>query len=349
MRWVSFYAWIASGRLTQALGKERSETGSDQFSSAGFWRTLGLALTWCIPPRDIRLFGLIEAPATAADFVYDHEVHAYHGLRSEALGVKRSSLRHLQDKSALSEVLTAQGVPMVPTVLSIAQGDNQSFVSRLSSDTKVFCKMRSGNQGRGAFAAWHQDGRWVGQTFQGKPLETIEALELAWRSLLKLDDALIQPYLINHPELESLALDAQTVTIRLISTWDQATVKTLLAILEIPTHRDPETQSTLYAILPIDAETGQVMPWPKAPPLPAKAQEAAATVLALLTSSWRIPFWEALVESSFKAHGVFPDVRSIAWDWAVTPEGPRLLEGNTGWGASVPQRLLGGFLKDGKI
>jgi hypothetical protein len=57
-----------------------------------------------------------------------------------------------------------------------------------------------------------------------------------------------------------------------------------------------------------------------------------------------VPHWQALVAASLAAHRQFPDVCAIAWDWIITPEGPLLLEGNTGWGTATPQLILGGFL-----
>ncbi len=35
---------------------------------------------------------------------------------------------------------------------------------------------------------------------------------------------------------------------------------------------------------------------------------------------------------------------ALETDWVITPDGPRLLEGNTGWAMAIPQMLLGGFL-----
>jgi hypothetical protein len=55
-----------------------------------------------------------------------------------------------------------------------------------------------------------------------------------------------------------------------------------------------------------------------------------------------------LVIASERAHAVFPDVWAIAWDWVLTPEGPVLLEGNSGWGTTLPQRLEGGLLRHGE-
>ena len=349
VRWVFYYAWITSWRSAQLWKMQESLGLSTRSALEGFAKGLYLALAWCIPPGDARRFGLFESPDQATDFVYDHEVHAYHDLRNQPRGCQKASLRLLQDKSALSDFLIAQGIPMAPIIAVIPRGDVRPLSALISSDGVFFCKMRSGNQGRGAFTAWRERGCWKGRTFHGQVLETPESVESVWRSLLMLDDALIQPYLMNHPDLAALAFDQQTVTIRLISTWDSDGLSCLLSTLEVPTHSDAKTQTTLYTILPIRSDTGQVVSWPNERPLPAQAQEATQQILNKIPQGWAIPHWHALVEASFKAHATFPDIRSIAWDWAITPEGPRLLEGNSGWGASLPQQRLGGFLRDGII
>lgn len=62
-----------------------------------------------------------------------------------------------------------------------------------------------------------------------------------------------------------------------------------------------------------------------------------------------VPRWHELADYTHQAHATFPDIRAIAWDWVITPAGPVLLEGNVGWGAAMPQLMLGGFLRDGQI
>ena len=58
-----------------------------------------------------------------------------------------------------------------------------------------------------------------------------------------------------------------------------------------------------------------------------------------------ISFWEEIRESALAAHERFRDVYAIAWDYVITPDGPFLLEGNTGWGTRTVQLFHGGLLK----
>ena len=52
--------------------------------------------------------------------------------------------------------------------------------------------------------------------------------------------------------------------------------------------------------------------------------------------------YEATVKSALIAHGLFPQMFAVAWDIALTELGPVFLEGNTGFGATVPQWVSGG-------
>ncbi|SLN52463.1 hypothetical protein ROA7450_02634 [Roseovarius albus] len=56
-----------------------------------------------------------------------------------------------------------------------------------------------------------------------------------------------------------------------------------------------------------------------------------------------MPFWTETVAMCLQAAKSFPNVRSIAWDVAVTEEGPLIVEGNTQWDVHVPQMLLKGY------
>lgn len=53
-----------------------------------------------------------------------------------------------------------------------------------------------------------------------------------------------------------------------------------------------------------------------------------------------IPYFEEAKDLSIRAHRVFPDMKSIGWDIAITPSGPVIIEGNDDWDVILPQKLL---------
>lgn len=345
LRWVAYGAWRESWWAVRHFGPDVADREGLSLWTQ-WWRTLALALTWCIPPEDVYYFGLIRRPVMALDYVYDHETAAYHRWCSIPLGLTESSLNLLRDKSALAEKLSAEGIPMVSTLAKIPRGAADSLESRmLVSIPRVFCKSRFGSRGEGAFSVWRTESGLMGRCLNGTALPDSAAVEAAWRNLTATDEALIQPCLTNHAALAPLAHGEEAITLRYISCRREGALGCLNASLEVPVGFSPAQGHPVYVILPIDALTGHV----RARPAEMLVQEAgrgrAAQVFDQLSGAGHLPYWQELTSASRKAHEHFPDVWAIAWDWVLTPQGPCLLEGNSSWGTGVPQLLLGGFLE----
>lgn len=56
-----------------------------------------------------------------------------------------------------------------------------------------------------------------------------------------------------------------------------------------------------------------------------------------------IPFYDEAVRLVVRAHRLLPEVSSIGWDVALTPNGPFLIEGNDDWEISLMQIVAGGL------
>ena len=52
---------------------------------------------------------------------------------------------------------------------------------------------------------------------------------------------------------------------------------------------------------------------------------------------FQIPFWEEAKDMCLKAAQKFPEMRFVAWDVAITPDGPTFIEGNSFPSHAVPQ------------
>ncbi|MGZ8915409.1 MAG: sugar-transfer associated ATP-grasp domain-containing protein [Methylobacter sp.] len=343
LRWVGFEAWRSTWRTVRLLGSDIRARDGLSLGQQG-WRTLSLALTWCIPPSDVYRFGLYRDPAAALDFVYGHELLAYHQWRSTERGMTRASMALLQDKHRQTEVLAADGVPMAPILMHVPRRAAVTLADRLKTGQVYFCKTCSGNRGIGAFTVWPTPDGLRGRLLDGAWLESADAVETAWRKLLALDDALIQPRLANHPELAPLAVGEDVITVRFISQWHGHDLNCLSATLEIPVGHDEKSGHPRYVILPISPETGQLRPFPEERLLTEQARLQMLRTWEQCEHGTSLPHWPELVAASYRAHRRFPDIWAIAWDWVITPEGPRLLEGNSGWGMVTPQLLQGGLL-----
>ena len=347
LRWVLFGAWRSTRRVLRRVGPEVCRREGLPLVSQG-WRTLSLALAWCIHPHDVYRFRLYRVPRndldTALDYLYDQELPAYHRWRSGMRGLTQASLVLLQDKRRQTEVLVADGVPLAPILAFVPRGSPSVLASQLGSGQVYFCKTCSGSRGDGAFTVWATSDGLRGRMLDGAPLANTDEVDRAWRALLAQDDALIQPRLANHPELAPLALGEDAITVRFISEWLGGALACRSATLEVPVGHDESSGRPLYAILPIFPETGLLRPFPEDSLLTERARLQMREVWSKWCSGNPLPHWPELSTRSYLAHRRFPDVWAIAWDWVITPEGPRLLEGNAGWGTATLQVLQGGLL-----
>ncbi|GAB6039789.1 sugar-transfer associated ATP-grasp domain-containing protein [Endothiovibrio diazotrophicus] len=343
LRWVGFSGWRAVWRVWRARSGETEARGGLS-RARQLARLVALSLGHGIPPGEVYRYRLLLDPARAWDYVFVPEVAAYHRWRNRGLGGGREAVALLADKPRLDEVLAALGVPTVPTLACVPRGGDAAFSSWLAKGGRLFCKTRSGNRGIGAFTVWRQGEELRGRGFDGQPLSDPAAVELAWRALRGQDDALVQPCLENHPALAPLAVGGDAITLRYISHRLGERVKCLCATLELPAGWDPRRGRPRYLILPVAPDGGGILPLPGGFPLDRAGEERYTAVMEQLAPETPVPHWPELVEACHRAHGRFPQLWAIAWDWVVTPQGPRLLEGNSGWEVATPQMLRGGFL-----
>ena len=354
LRWVSWFGWWSSWRVLQRCGPKVKERESISLWTQG-WRLIQLSLGCCVSPQDVYRFRLYRDPHRVWDYVLTGEVHGFHHWKSQILAGPQLDTDQpwrsahaarllLSDKVQFSACLNAIGVPVASILACVPKGNDKPLSTWLEDGIRLFCKMRSGNAGRGAFAVWQDSGVLSGETFAGTILPDEAAVIQAWQRLLKLDDGLVMPYLPNHPQLAPLAAENVTITIRFISTLEQGTPLCLSTTLEIPMTKHEKTGKQRYLILPIESKTGCVQPYPERLSLNPEIRTYYNQISQYLPEDFTIPDWSILVASSFKAHQQFSALWAIAWDWVITPTGPVLLEGNSGWGTTTPQMLEGGFV-----
>jgi hypothetical protein len=345
-RWLLGSGWYRCFQVTKRLAPEITQREGITFKSQ-LIITLKLCLGYCIHPRDVYRFELYKHPEQALDYIYDRETQSFHTWQSLALGTSpQKSLEVIQDKIALENQLRELNIPVVNTVQFVTAKKKTPLLSlmhRIHQD-KLFCKTRSGNQGLGAFAAWKTEAGLVGRTFQGHDLENTAAVEKAWQALLQRDEALVQPLLTNHPILAPMAFGDEVITVRYISQVQTGIIHVLSATIEVPAERNVTTQLIQYIILPIDPDTGIIQNLPEHRVQSEQIVRLYNHVKASGPQHSPLPYWQNLVKHTHAGHQQFLDIATLAWDWVITPIGPVLLEGNSGWGTATPQLLRGGFL-----
>lgn len=312
------------------------------------WRAWTLAVAYCLPPSETyryRLYRPCNRPLVG-EFVYDHTVAAFHQARNCGPGAT-SSLALLADKARQASELSALGVPVVPNLAVVGRGATARLDTLVPPGGACFCKPRHGARGQGAFAVYWEGGGLVVEPLHGGRLTGVAVDEL-WAQLLDKDDMLVQPRLSTGSELADLATDDDVVTVRYISERDPggdgdgADHGCYSASIELPAGRSGEAHGIAYVILEVDAVSGVIK---RFPPQWLSVDEATNYDRVYTHLDGRsVPGWDRIRHGSHVAHAHFPGVHAIAWDWAVTPGGPLLLEGNGGWGPALPQMLKGGLL-----
>jgi hypothetical protein len=345
LRWVLFAGWRTTWRAVQLRGKTIQEQENISIS-AQLFRVLSISLGCCIPPAEIYAFGLYrpQARQNIWNYVFTHELPGFHLWRNTQLQGNQQSLSVLQDKYETSKLLAAKGIPMAPILSVVSRGAAFDPMVFLQSHPRLFCKPRHGSGSRDAFVVEINSNQ--GQVSIFTAINGIQAPSAASEQLQKammLDDFLIQPFLNNHEAFAVLTSAVDVVTIRVITENNPGTgIICYCATIEIP--NDSRADGYNHIILPINPESGRLNVFPDQH-LPEQFQARYEAIYQRM-DDFVVPYWETIIASALAAHQCIPGVYAIAWDYVAAPEGPYLLEGNTGWGTRVPQIIHGGLLKN---
>jgi hypothetical protein len=158
------------------------------------------------------------------------------------------------------------------------------------------------------------------------------------------EDFVVQEVIKQHPLLDSInPYSLNTVRIITLLNPENQSVP-LAAMLRTSSNESPVDNFTTGGIVVgIDLNTGNLKPtgFLKAP---YGTILKSHPVTGILFSDVRIPYWQELKEVSRRAQEVFHQLKAIGWDFAITKDGPVLIEGNIEWGTAGIQAATGGLL-----
>lgn len=329
--WLCLKWWLKAGHHAFLSERHQAKQHHRAFSWRHWHAATALAIAHSIPPASYYHHRLYERKERARimSYLYDTEALGLHQLGAARDSLKGSGIDLLADKWHFTHVMREHDIEVADTTL-VSRGPLE-----LSPTINVrFLKPRFGSRSEGAFALYH-DGKQPLRlrSLDGTERQGDDALT-ALQAHLCDGDYLCQPLLRNHPAFAALTTTDDALTLRVITlrpTPDASTATVLCAYLEVPLMSALRNQSTWFAI-GVDLTSGKLLP-PDAPPSPN------------LNCDLTLPHWLEAQALVIKAHRLLPQLRSIAWDLVLTPEGPVLLEGNFNWRLSTPQRLFGPFLE----
>lgn len=205
-------------------------------------------------------------------------------------------------------------------------------------EADLFIKPRTGRGGRGT-QIWRYLGgdryaRENGVSMRGR--ELIDAL----RHEAKDGALLVQPRLVNHPELHSLCGDVFS-TARIMTCLDETgEPEVTCAVFRIAV--DSTTVDNIHrggVAAGIDLTSGEIGDAQALSPIAERISHHPRTGDAI--RGRKIPDWEAAKALAVQAHRVIPELTVIGWDVGFTREGPVLVEGNSAPCVHLLQKGLG--------
>jgi hypothetical protein len=141
---------------------------------------------------------------------------------------------------------------------------------------------------------------------------------------------IVQPSIENHPAISHLSNGA-LCTVRIVTTrMGEAGGEFLTAAFKMPVGggvADNYAQGGLAS--PVDLTEGTIgaacsKKLPRTPIL------RHPDTMAFIENT-RLPHWDQAIATARAAHRSFPDFVFLAWDIALTPAGPIIIEANDGW------------------
>ena len=291
-----------------------------------------LALLHGIPPQFYYAYGLYLKPRHRwFHFIYEHELPHWHAVVCGKRDIS-PAVRLLSDKKAFSEAMARVSIPTIETLAVIRRGEPID-AGKLFTGRSLFCKPNTGSGCAGVFELLFDPDSRQYRLAGENDVEGEEAILRHFSKLTADRDYILQPLLVNHPEIHRMCGRERLATIRIVSAHGGRKAVCVGAVFEMPRPDD----RNLWWLMPVDPQTGRLMEPVETFLLLRKADEAPAPDIAGRT----LPCWNEAVQMCLRAHEMVAEVAAVGWDVAVTPSGAVLIEGNFNWRVTPLQALTG--------
>jgi hypothetical protein len=243
----------------------------------------------------------------------------------------------IADKLAFYEMCQAHAVP-TPEILAVfpSTPNLPRFHGALPPECDLFVKPRFGTSGSRA-----ERFRWKGDTFESNRgyqigRETLSA-RVEDRAYKEKEDLVVQPALLNHPDLR-LRADEALATVRIVTGISNKGIAIpIFGFIYFP--RVTRVTAQYGFVTLIDVTSGQLTSTPRS--MISGEQHPYVRPTGDPHVPWILPHWTAVFRYLQAAHLACSNYVFVGWDLAFTPSGPMLLEGNANWSADEYQCLAG--------
>jgi hypothetical protein len=255
----------------------------------------------------------------------------------------------MQDKVAFAERCQARGVATAPVILELGPGGavkrcdgSEAGTGGTSLPTiDLFAKPVRGRGGQGA-ERWDYDASQQGWLREGELLDEAGLLQ-HFAALARKESYVVQPRLVNHPDLQDLSNGALSTVRLLTCVNERGEPEATNAVFRMAVGRNSLVDNFHAGGIAaaIDMATGTLG---HATDLGMRAERGwcdrhpgSGAVIA----GRRLPHWPEAVELVQRAHAAFPDRLFIGWDVGMLADGPCIVEGNGSPDLDIHQRCEG--------
>lgn len=149
------------------------------------------------------------------------------------------------------------------------------------------------------------------------------------------DDYLVQPFVKPHPDIAALGGGRALGTLRVLSYFDGGQARILYAFLRIPAagnvHDNFSSGANGNLVAQVELPGGRLGPaWgrPKNSSSRLLQRYACNPTTTALIEGVRIPYWQEVETLIPRAASALAELPCLAWDVAITADGPLLIEAN---------------------
>jgi len=247
--------------------------------------------------------------------------------------------REMGDKVDFWRICEKHGIPSAPILASVERGKFTNFEPREQFDRDLFVKVRRGRGGHGTlnFARvspyLYRDDAGV--------VRDLEVVQDHLRAMSATRDLIVQPKLANHPSIASLA-DKSLIVFRVVTCLDRRDEPQVThGILRVLRRFEPDWPGSPDSDwgCAIDLRTGVLGMMTGDAPATCTRWFADHPLTGERVFGRRLAGWTEIAKTALDAHRVFRGRILIGWDIGWTPEGVRILEGNSSLDVSYFQRV----------
>lgn len=236
----------------------------------------------------------------------------------------------LDDKVWFARHCREQGVRAVPVLFLLSGGRLIPQLPGLEALplADLFVKPRSGSGGH-RMERWDVAGDGLYRNSKGETLTRAALTAMLLERSLK-DDFLVQPRLVNHPELDDISNGAlATVRILTIRNEDGRAEATNAAFrMAVGTNSVVDNFHQGGLATAVDLETGRIGEASDLGAWPHMGWRETHPVTGARFAGRILPLWKDVLDLAVRTHEAFPERVIVGWDVAMLADGACVVEGN---------------------